>query len=125
MKINIKTKFGRTNLKAKLLERMKPKDAALNQIGSEGVVRLSESTPKDTGELAQSWNYKVLKDNTKTEIIWFNTGHPEVNVNLVHLLHYGHYTRNKGYVPPTNFLDKPIDEIRNIINKTKVVGNYG
>lgn len=120
MKVKMEIKSGRTRLKSILMEKYKFNTNVLNKIGSKGVDSLAANTPIDTGELASGWQYAIDKDGKG--ISWFNTAHKDINVNLVHILHYGHYTRNRGYVPPTNFLDKPMDDIINEVNRLKVVG---
>src|SRR5678815_3846047 len=71
----------------------------LDKYGIIGIDALSNATPEDTGETADSWRYKVDHRPEKSEygIHFYNTnivnGKP-----IAILIQYGHGTRNGGYV---------------------------
>lgn len=73
-----------------------PKDA-LNQIGDLGIESLRENTPKDTGETAMGWGYKV-KTGSNPEIMFFNNAHPNEKVNIAKIIEFGHGTGTGGVV---------------------------
>ena len=73
-----------------------PKDI-LAQIGDLGIESLSENTPKDTGETAMGWGYKV-KSGNNPEIVFFNNAHPNEKVNIAKIIELGHGTRTGGVV---------------------------
>ena len=85
--------------------------AQMNAVGKEGVSRLAQATPVDTGLTATGWNYKVEKVKGGYKIGWFNNAHPETDANIVALLKYGHGTKNGGYVPPNNFITPAIKSV--------------
>lgn len=75
-----------------------------------GVEALRQATPKDTGETANSWGYRIESDDSKTSIIFTNS-HVENGVNIAIILDYGHGTRNGGYVQGRNYIDPTIQPI--------------
>lgn len=112
MKIYISSKGGFDNT-LKWLNKMvefEPTDA-MHQIGKDGVSRLASNTPRDTGETASGWHYLILRRWRTTEIAWYNTAHPELNVNMAKLIELGHGTNNGGYVPPRPYMQQAMDVI--------------
>lgn len=75
-----------------------------------GVEALREATPKDTGETANSWGYRIESNNDKTSIIFTNS-HVENGVNIAIILDYGHGTRNGGYVQGRDYINPAIQPI--------------
>ena len=74
------------------------------QYGQMGVRALSAATPVDTGLTAQSWDYRVIRNNRWPGIEWFNTN--EVNETPVAILiQYGHGTRGGGYIQGRDFIN--------------------
>ena len=76
----------------------------LNSLGSLGVDALENSTPKDTGQTASSWNYEIVRSNNKVSIIWTND-HVVNHVNIAVILQTGHATRNGGYVEGRDYIN--------------------
>lgn len=76
----------------------------MNEIGRDGVNSLSSNTPKDTGETAASWGYRITGEGQMTEIEWFNSAHPEALVNVAKLIELGHGTENGGFVQPRPYI---------------------
>lgn len=84
----------------------------LNKYGKEGVINLRNYTPKKTGKTANSWEYKILKDNTGYTLYWYNTNMNNLH-NVAILLQYGHGTKNGTYVQGKDYINpalKPIFE---------------
>ena len=82
----------------------------LDKYGRMGVEALSRATPKDTGETAQSWDYRITKTSTSVMIEWFNT-HRVGETSVAVLVQYGHGTRNGGYIQGRDFINpamKPV-----------------
>ncbi len=77
----------------------------LNKYGEMGVKALSEATPKDTGDTANSWSYEIEETEGSVRIIWNNTSTTKDGIPIVVLLHYGHGTRNGGYVQGRDFIN--------------------
>lgn len=82
-------------------------DAILDRYGKEGVSALSAATPKDTGETANSWYYKVNKGKDIITITWSNS-HIVNGVPIAIILQYGHATRNGGYVEGRDYINPAI-----------------
>lgn len=85
-------------------------DAILDRYGKEGVSALSAATPKDTGETANSWYYKVNKGKDIITITWSNS-HIVNGVPIAIILQYGHATRNGGYVEGRDYINPAIRPI--------------
>lgn len=85
-------------------------DAILDRYGKEGVSALSAATPKDTGETANSWYYKVNKGKDIITITWSNS-HIVNGVPIAIILQYGHATRNSGYVEGRDYINPAIRPI--------------
>lgn len=85
----------------------------LNAIGSKGVAALQGATPRDTGETAAGWYYKVNKVSGGYEVVYMNNAHPETPVSIPVMIQYGHGTGTGGYVPGIDFINpalKPVFE---------------
>jgi hypothetical protein len=84
-------------------------------IGRAGVAGLRASTPKDTGNLAASWNYTVrdrVKDNGVMTIEWSNPVTVGRNqTSLVALKQFGHATRDGQWIPGIDFVNPPISKV--------------
>ena len=87
-----------------------------DKYGRRGVEALRLATPIDTGETANSWDYEIQCNGDAITISWFNT-HVVNGVNIAVILHYGHGTRNGGYVKGRDYINSAIqpifDEIAN------------
>lgn len=84
--------------------------SGLSRFGKAGVTALSSATPRDTGETAQSWDYRIIKDKNNPGIEWINTN---VNngVNVAIILQYGHGTGTGGYVVGYDYINPAIRPI--------------
>lgn len=71
-----------------------------------GVQALKEATPKDTGNTAECWDYRI-EDNTETKTtkIVFTNSNVVDGYNIAILLQYGHGTRNGGYVVGRDYIN--------------------
>ena len=96
----------------------------LDKYGQEGVARLREATPKDTGLTAESWSYVITSDKNNTTITWVNSN-VNKHVNIALILQYGHATRHGGWVEGIDYInpalqpvfDKMADEAWREINR--------
>lgn len=88
----------------------------LDKYGRRGVEALRLATPVDSGETANSWDYVIEHNGDTVSISWENS-HVEKGVNIAVILHYGHGTRNGGYVKGRDYINSAIqpifDEIAN------------
>ena len=82
----------------------------LENYGVQGVDALSNATPEDTGETANSWRYRVRVDKVGWAIEWYNTnivdGRP-----IAILIQYGHGTGTGGYVQGRDYINPAIRPI--------------
>lgn len=94
------------------LKRMSKGDifSSLEKYGQRGVDALSNATPEDTGETANSWRYKVEHKKGEHGIHFFNTnvvdGRP-----IAILIQYGHGTGTGGYVRGRDYINPAIQPI--------------
>lgn len=88
------------------LEKIKMKSYLSNieAIAQEGVERLKAATPVDTGVTADSWGYTITKTDSSVKITWTNDNSTK-GIPIVVLLHYGHGTRQGGYVEGRDFIN--------------------
>lgn len=92
----------------------KVKNAKINSIfdkyGKDGVAALASATPVDSGETANSWNYKVEIQNGSATISFYNT-HVNQGVPIAIILQYGHGTGTGGWVKGRDYINPAIQPI--------------
>ena len=92
----------------------KVKNAKINSIfdkyGQDGVAALASATPVDSGETANSWNYKVEIQNGSATISFYNT-HVNQGVPIALILQYGHGTGTGGWVKGRDYINPAIQPI--------------
>lgn len=92
----------------------KVKNAKINSIfdkyGKDGVAALASATPVDSGETANSWNYKVEIQNCSATISFYNT-HVNQGVPIAIILQYGHGTGTGGWVKGRDYINPAIQPI--------------
>jgi hypothetical protein len=84
--------------------------AILARHGQAGVTALSNATPVESGETANSWYYEIENKSGSIGIIWKNR-HVEDGRPIAILLQYGHGTGTGGYVQGRDYINpamKPI-----------------
>lgn len=86
----------------------------LHKYGQRGVDALSSATPKDSGITASSWFY-VVKTTKNTSSISFHNSNIQNGVSIAIILHYGHGTRNGGYVQGRQYISPAIQPIFDVI----------
>lgn len=82
----------------------------LEKYAREGVSHLAANTPKDSGNTAGSWSYKIEQKNSSISIIW-NNSNVQKGVNIAVILQYGHATRNGGYVSGRDYINPALRPI--------------
>lgn len=82
----------------------------LNKYGQEGVKKLANATPIDTGETASRWRYEIEEKGDDVSLIFINDNVNE-GIPVVVLIQYGHGTGTGGYVPPNDFINPVIKPI--------------
>ena len=100
------------------LERMREvaKIGDLDKYGKEGVAALSAATPIDTGKTANSWSYKINRQNGSVSIDFYNSNFSN-GVPIAIILQYGHATNNGGWVQGRDYINPAIQPIFNKIAK--------
>lgn len=122
-KITSKGDFNKT---MKFLKDIKSSEYTkiLDKYGKMGVSRLSAATPVDSGNTANSWNYRIEKGRSGAKVVWYNTN-VNKGVSIAMILQYGHGTRTGGYVSGRDYINpamRPVfDEMANAAWK-EVVG---
>lgn len=82
----------------------------LNKYGAEGVTALSNATPVETSETANSWSYTIVKRKGYYSIRWHNSN-VEDGIPIAVLLQYGHGTGTGGYVQGRDYINPAIRPI--------------
>jgi hypothetical protein len=94
------------------------------KLAEEGVQRLKDATPKDSGITAELWDYEIVEEDGSTTIWWKNTN--VVNgFNVAVGLQYGHATGTGGWVAGYDYInpalkpifDKMADAVWKEVNK--------
>lgn len=92
----------------------KVKDVAklnnLDKYGREGVAALASATPVDSGLTANSWSYKIERQNGSVSISFYNSN-VNKGVPIAIILQYGHGTRNGGWVEGRDYINPAIQPI--------------
>ena len=82
----------------------------LDKYGREGVAALASATPTDTGLTASSWSYEIVNTNGSVSIT-FNNSNIQNGVPIAIILHYGHGTRNGGWVQGRDYINPVIQPL--------------
>lgn len=95
--------FSRTQ---KYLLKLKSKDyrPILEKYANQGLTALQSSTPKDTGETANAWTYRIISNRSRFGIQWFNN-HTNDGIPIIILLQYGHGTSGGLFVEGRDFIN--------------------
>lgn len=85
----------------------------LDMFGKEGVAALSSATPKDTGKTASSWYYKVVVNDKKSSVNWYNsnTVYGPNGPSVAILIQYGHGKKNGAWVSGRDYINPAMKEI--------------
>ena len=123
MSITVKSKGNWSKTHAWLNGLLSDKQyAVLAKYGPMGVSALSSATPKETGELANSWTFGVEQGPGKYIMYWTNT---DVNdgQQIAILLQYGHGVRGGGHVEGRDYINPAMQPIfdRMVADMWKVV----
>lgn len=82
----------------------------LEEFGKAGVDALASATPKDSGETASSWYYRIQHKNGSYAISFHNSN-IQNGVPIAIILQYGHGTRNGGYVQGRDYINPAIQPL--------------
>lgn len=95
--------------------------AVLDRIAEEGIIALSNATPKKTGLAASSWYAETTTLATANsvegyQIIWCNDD-IEGGYNVILLIQYGHGLDGGGYVEGVDFINPALQPVfENFVN---------
>lgn len=103
---------GDFNNITRYLERAKKgiRISSLERFGREGVAALASATPLESGETANSWDYKIENQNGIVKIGFYNSNVVK-GVPIAIILQYGHGTRNGGYVQGRDYINPAIQPV--------------
>lgn len=88
----------------------------LDSYGERGIRALQAATPKDSGETAASWAYKIVRESGRVRIEWYNT-HTEDGANIAIILQYGHGTGTGGWVEGQDYINPAMRPVFDQISK--------
>ena len=89
----------------------------LDDYGKEGVAALASATPIDSGNTANSWYYKIDRDNSSASITFYNSN-IQNGVPIAIILQYGHGTNHGGWVEGRDYINPAIQPVfDNIANE--------
>lgn len=86
----------------------------LDKYGRMGVEALKNATPKDSGETANSWYYKIERAKDSVSINFYNSN--VINgCNIAIILQYGHGTKAGYWVDGIDYINPALEPIFNQI----------
>ncbi|MBQ9014414.1 MAG: HK97 gp10 family phage protein [Bacilli bacterium] len=83
----------------------------LEKFGELGVKKLKESTPKDSGDVANSWSYSIENTERGKTLSFNNNKVTKEGTPIVILLEYGHATRGGTWFSGYNFINPSINQV--------------
>ena len=107
--VKVKGNFNKTTDFLKRNQKIKIKN--LSRLAQEGVEALQALTPVDTGLTQASWGYHIVNTNDEISITWTNSNLTKEGTPIAILLHYGHATRNGGYVMGTEYINEALKPV--------------
>lgn len=110
-----KPSFKKTGKFLRKLQKFDPK-SILEEYGRRGVIALANATPKDTGETAAGWDYKVEGGGDRYRIVWTNSKEAG-GTPLVLLLQYGHATKSGWFISGRDFINPALKPVYDALNK--------
>ena len=89
----------------------------LNKYGEQGVSRLKQATPTDTGKTADSWYYKIEKKGDVYNLIFCNSNVKD-GVNIAFVIQHGHITTRGTWVEGQDYINPSLSPIFNNIKES-------
>lgn len=108
MRVTVRKKGSLLNMANEMLELSD--DPAIKELAEEGLVELKNATPTDTGSTADSWSYKIEKNQNGFSIAYYNDNMVD-GVPVVILLQYGHATKYGYFVEGRDFINPVLDKV--------------
>ena len=97
-----------TNFLSKLKQKVNVD--SLDRYGRQGVAALSSATPVDTGLTANSWYYKIERDENSVKIVFCNSN-IQNGIPIAIILQYGHGTGTGGWVEGRDYINPAIQPV--------------
>ena len=97
-----------TNFLSKLKQKVNV--VILDRYGRQGVAALSSATPVDTGLTANSWYYKIERDENSVKIVFCNSN-IQNGIPIAIILQYGHGTGTGGWVEGRDYINPAIQPV--------------
>ena len=97
-----------TNFLSKLKQKVNVD--SLDRYGRQGVASLSSATPVDTGLTANSWYYKIERDENSVKIVFCNSN-IQNGIPIAIILQYGHGTGTGGWVEGRDYINPAIQPV--------------
>ena len=115
--ISFKQKGGWTKT-SKFLKKLGDGDyyRGLDAIAQEGVIALSQATPRATGKTAESWSYTIKRTKGKVYIFWNNSNVVD-GANVAMLIQYGHGTKEGVYISGRDYINPALRPVFNALGK--------
>lgn len=82
----------------------------LEKYGQQGVVALTNATPRRTGLTAGSWDYKIMTTQKGLSLTWVNTN-VESGFPVAAMIQYGYTTGTGGYVAGQDYINPALRPI--------------
>ena len=86
----------------------------MERYGQMGVNALSSATPIDSGETANSWDYRIIFRKNTIRIEWTNSNIAG-NVPVAILLQYGHATKSGSFINGIDFINPALKPVFDLI----------
>jgi hypothetical protein len=105
---------GKSNKTEDFLQQMLKRRylANLESYGEQGVRALEQATPKDTGQTARSWHYRIIRSYKFPGIEWYNDeAADDGKTPVVILIQYGHATRGGDYIQGRDFINPTMEPL--------------
>lgn len=84
--------------------------STLDKFGKQGVGALAAATPKDTGETAASWSYRIVRTKEQISLQFYNSN-VQNGVPIAIILQYGHATGTGGWVEGRDYINPAVQPI--------------
>lgn len=84
--------------------------STLDKFGKQGVDALAAATPKDTGETAASWSYRIVRTKERISLQFYNSN-VQNGVPIAIILQYGHATGTGGWVEGRDYINPAVQPI--------------
>lgn len=89
-------------------------NAKLDSYAKQGVEALKSATPRDSGETAESWDYRIVKERQRLKIVFINNNVVgSENVPVAIMLQYGHASKNGSWVEGLDYINPALRPIFN------------